>query len=165
VSWRNSLLLLLLESGARCGYCGGAVSPSLTVDLRCPFTPASDIAGAGCGCRGATRGSSCSSSRLPTCTGRPSATRAPPSSPRSRYPSPPWRQPRGKTMVSLVNSYTDATRIGWHLWEIDLRFAPGLPPGWRCKERERHALHAVSIGWSYAPMTSPTVEPWGGACP
>jgi len=20
--------------------------------------------------------------------------------------------------------------IGWHLWEIDLRFAPGLPPGW-----------------------------------
>ena len=23
-----------------------------------------------------------------------------------------------------------ATRIGWHLWEIDLRCAPGLPPGW-----------------------------------
>ena len=22
-------------------------------------------------------------------------------------------------MVSLVNSYTNATRIGWHLWEID----------------------------------------------
>jgi len=21
-------------------------------------------------------------------------------------------------------------RIGWHLWEIDLIFAPGLPPGW-----------------------------------
>ena len=33
-------------------------------------------------------------------------------------------------MVSLVNSHTNATRIGWHLWEIDLRFAPGLPPGW-----------------------------------
>jgi len=30
-------------------------------------------------------------------------------------------------MVSLVNS---TTRIGWQLWEIDLRFAPGLPPGW-----------------------------------
>ena len=43
---------------------------------------------------------------------------------------PPWRQPRGKLMVSLVNSHTNATRIGWHLWEIDLRFAPGLPPGW-----------------------------------
>jgi hypothetical protein len=36
---------------------------------------------------------------------------------------PPWRQPRGKSMVSLVNSHTNATRIGWHLWEIDLRFA------------------------------------------
>ena len=34
---------------------------------------------------------------------------------------PPWRQPRGKSMVSLVNSHTTATRIGWHLWEIDLR--------------------------------------------
>jgi len=31
----------------------------------------------------------------------------------------------GKWMVSLVNPHTDATRIGWHLWEIDLRFAPG----------------------------------------
>jgi hypothetical protein len=36
----------------------------------------------------------------------------------------------GKLMVSLVISHTDATRIGWHLWEIDLRFAPGLPPRW-----------------------------------
>jgi len=44
---------------------------------------------------------------------------------------PPWRQPRGKSMVSLVNSHTNATRTGWHLWEIDLRFAYGLPPGWR----------------------------------
>jgi len=33
-------------------------------------------------------------------------------------------------MVSSVNSHTNATRIGWHLWEIDWRFAPGLPPGW-----------------------------------
>ena len=50
---------------------------------------------------------------------------------------PPWRRPRGNSMVSSVNSHTNATRIGWHLWEIDLRFAPGLPeidlrfaPGW-----------------------------------
>jgi len=43
---------------------------------------------------------------------------------------PPWRQPRGKLIVSLVNSHINATRIGWHVWEIDLRFAPGLPPGW-----------------------------------
>ena len=33
-------------------------------------------------------------------------------------------------MVSLVNSHAKASRIGWHLWEIDFRFAPGLPPGW-----------------------------------
>jgi len=38
----------------------------------------------------------------------------------------------GKWMISLVNSHTNATRIGWHLWEIDFRFAPGLPPGWTC---------------------------------
>jgi hypothetical protein len=25
---------------------------------------------------------------------------------------PPWSQPRGKSMVSSVNSHTDATRIG-----------------------------------------------------
>ena len=36
----------------------------------------------------------------------------------------------GKSMVSSVKSHTIATRIGWHLREIDLRFAPGLPPGW-----------------------------------
>ena len=33
-------------------------------------------------------------------------------------------------MVSLINSHTNATSIGWHLWEIYLRFAPGVPPGW-----------------------------------
>ena len=27
-------------------------------------------------------------------------------------------------MVSLVNSHTNATRIGWHLWEIDLAICP-----------------------------------------
>ena len=43
--------------------------------------------------------------------------------------TPPWRQPRRKWMVSLVNSHTNATSIGWHLWEIYLRFATGLPPG------------------------------------
>ena len=42
---------------------------------------------------------------------------------------PPWRQSRGKLIVSLVNSPTNATRIGWHPWEIELRFAPELPPG------------------------------------
>ena len=47
------------------------------------------------------------------------------------YLLPPlWRQPRGKSMVSLANCHTNAVRIGWHLGEIDLRVAPGLPPGW-----------------------------------
>ena len=43
---------------------------------------------------------------------------------------PPWRQPRGKWVVSLVNSYTNATRIGWRVREIDLRFALNSTPGW-----------------------------------
>ena len=43
---------------------------------------------------------------------------------------PPWRHPRGKSMVYSVTSHANATSIGWHLWEIDLRFSPGLPPGW-----------------------------------
>ena len=45
----------------------------------------------------------------------------------------PWRQPTDKLMVSSVNSHTNATRIGWHLWEIASRFSPGLPPGWQMK--------------------------------
>jgi len=33
---------------------------------------------------------------------------------------PPGRQPSGgKSMVSVVNFHTHATRIGWLLWEID----------------------------------------------
>ena len=35
----------------------------------------------------------------------------------------------GKSMVSLVNSHTNATRIGWHLWEIGCRFALNSTPG------------------------------------
>ena len=84
------------------------------------------------------------------CGSRPGLQTMPPNPPPLRYPrvqcpraiqreinpqpstrlTPPWRQPRGKSMVSLVNSHTNATGIGWHLWEIDLRFSPGLPPGW-----------------------------------
>ena len=37
--------------------------------------------------------------------------------------------PQGQ-MVSLVNLHANTTRIGWHLWEVGLRFAPGLPTGW-----------------------------------
>ena len=44
--------------------------------------------------------------------------------------TPPWRQPMGKTIVSLVNSHANATSKRWHLWEIDLKFALELPSGW-----------------------------------
>ena len=44
-------------------------------------------------------------------------------------------------MVSLINSHTNAISKRWHLLEIGLRFATGLPPGWsgarvqdRCSE-------------------------------
>jgi len=43
--------------------------------------------------------------------------------PRYLPSSPPWRQFDG----SLVNFHANATRIGWHLWEIGLKFASGSP--------------------------------------
>jgi len=43
---------------------------------------------------------------------------------------PTWRQPRGTWMVFLVNSHTNATSNGWHLWEIDLRLALHSTLGW-----------------------------------
>jgi hypothetical protein len=36
---------------------------------------------------------------------------------------PPWRQPRVKYMVSLINSRSNTTSRRWHLWEIDSRFS------------------------------------------
>ena len=45
-------------------------------------------------------------------------------------PNPPWRQPRGKWMISLVNSHTNATSQKWHLWALDLIFALNSTPGW-----------------------------------
>ena len=47
---------------------------------------------------------------------------------------------QGKWMVSLVNSHTHATTKRWHLWEIDLRFAPGLPPGWPSTQPPRASI-------------------------
>ena len=69
---------------------------------------------------------------------------------------PPWSQPRGNSMVSSVNSHTNATRIGWHLWEIYLRFAPGLPPGWiRRSTRVRQSQVAVP-----QPLFEPQRQSW-----
>ena len=35
----------------------------------------------------------------------------------------------GANRYFSVNSHTNTTRIGWHLWEIELRLAPGLSSG------------------------------------
>ena len=81
----------------------------------------------------------------------------------------PWRQPRGKFMVSLVNSHTNATRIGWRLWEIDLRFAPGLPPGWlRILQTGCHGAIDTTQGpsWGYLKDNSlETLSIFGDKCP
>ena len=49
---------------------------------------------------------------------------------RDEIDKPPWRQPRGKWMVSLVNSHTNAISKRKHRWKIDLRFALDSTPGW-----------------------------------
>ena len=59
---------------------------------------------------------------------------------------PPWKRPRGKSMVSLVHSDTKATRIGWHLWEIDLRFAFHSTPGWLTPPTARMQAR----GWGFS---------------
>ena len=57
-------------------------------------------------------------------------------------------------MASLVNSHTNATRIGWYLWEIDLRFALSSTPGWlRGLEGFRVQLGLYERGvWNRAPL-------------
>ena len=77
---------------------------------------------------------------------------------------PPWRQPMGKWMVSLVNFHTNATRIGWHMWEIDLKFAPGLPSGWlvlppfRSLVWSEHGTHTTVKArlWPWLSVQSPS---------
>ena len=61
---------------------------------------------------------------------------------------PPWRQPRGKWMIYLVNSHTNATSKRWHLWEIDLRFALNSTPGWdMMRIASRDVRIALARGW------------------
>ena len=43
----------------------------------------------------------------------------------------PGGNPRANRWFLEVKPHANATSIGWHLWEINLRFATGLPPGWR----------------------------------
>ena len=72
------------------------------------------------------------------------------------YAHPPWRQPRGKWVVSLVNSHTNATGIGWHLWEIGLRFAPGWEGdlGTAGRERRLGAVHRMRAPRRASPAKS-----------
>jgi len=38
----------------------------------------------------------------------------------------PGDNPGANAWLFGVNSHTNASRIGWHVWEINLRFAPGF---------------------------------------
>ena len=67
-----------------------------------------------------------------------------PACPILRDGTPPWRQHRGKWVIYLVSSHTNANSKRCHLWEIDLRFALNSTPGlWGAdaggypRERER----------------------------
>ena len=68
------------------------------------------------------------------------------------------RQPMGKSIVSSVNSHTNVTKIGWHLWEIDLRFATGLPPGWGDEPEPSPAVAPVAV------LLLPTPSPRSLSC-
>ena len=50
----------------------------------------------------------------------------------------------GKLVVYLVSSRQIATRIGWHMWEIDLRFATGLLPEWAIDDDSIEQAQACS---------------------
>jgi len=69
-------------------------------------------------------------------------------------------------MVYLVNSHSNATRIGWHLWEKDLRCAPGLATfarSFRRRPRCRARGAPPSLPpRSAAPRTPATCLRWGG---
>ena len=63
---------------------------------------------------------------------------------RHRHPPAGWRrQPRGRWMVSLVNSHTHASSKRWHLWEVHLRVALNSTPGWLLARGGRPALPGI----------------------
>ena len=64
-------------------------------------------------------------------------------------------------MVSLVSSHTNATRIGWHLWEIDLRFALNSTPGRMSRVMAKPPAEEVLVRFAQrlgARCTPPTLE-------
>ena len=50
-----------------------------------------------------------------------------------------------------------------HLWEIDLRFAPGLPPGWEGlqEEGDRRELHGRRGGEAHRGQRREHLRVWG----
>jgi hypothetical protein len=51
----------------------------------------------------------------------------------------------GRIDFLKVNSNSNATSRRWQLWEIDLRFAPGLPPGTLARRPPHLLLWCVSF--------------------
>jgi hypothetical protein len=75
-------------------------------------------------------------------------------------PDSPWTQLRGRRIVSLVNSHTNAASKRLHLLEIDLRFAPGLRPGWRTRGR-RGPAGETRAGWLRCRLARPLCFAFG----
>ena len=73
---------------------------------------------------------------------------------------PPWRQPRGKWTVSLVNSHTNVTSKRWHLWKIDLRFAANSHPARRPQPRREFLRHGPLQGPYNPPLLSDYAPPY-----
>ena len=59
-----------------------------------------------------------------------SGTRSPSTFDLSQGPGFTLEATQGQIGVFLSQLIYRCHRIGWHLWEIDFRFANGLPPGW-----------------------------------
>jgi hypothetical protein len=59
-------------------------------------------------------------------------------------------------MVSLVNSHSNATSRMYQLWEIDLRFAHELPPGWRYLPDKEQWSQAVAPTLSRGGLARPS---------
>ena len=65
-------------------------------------------------------------------------------------------------MVTLVNSHINATRIGLLMWEIDLRFASGIPPGWVVVKRSapQEACGTLPYPSTLKLIPRPYTQPW-----
>jgi hypothetical protein len=58
---------------------------------------------------------------------------------------------QGQIDVFLVNSHTNATKIGLHLWEINSRFAPGSSVITKHDADSSGSLAGSGLGWPWSP--------------